>query len=122
MSSTTSPAVPSTALSRSVTVLVLLIGTGLTAWVLWPSPAVQIDIAAGGVATVDGRPLPETLFVAARGRQTVIRVVNADTARHALALFSAAPQSTMDYTISTPGTYGGACSTHPSGNLVYVVR
>jgi plastocyanin len=52
----------------------------------------------------------------------VVRVVNADTVPHALALFTAAPGSTMDYTISTPGTYGGTCSTHPSGNLVYVVR
>ncbi len=101
--------------------LIVLV-TGFAAWVLWPRPAVRIDIAAGGVATVDGRPLPETLFVAARGRQTVIQVVNADTARHALALFTAEPQTTMEYTISTPGTYGGACSTHPSGNLVYVVR
>lgn len=119
---TTSSPATSASLSRVITVLVLVIGTGLAAWGLWPRPAVQIDIAAGGVATVDGRPLPETLFVAARGRQTVIRVVNADTAQHALALFTASPQSTMDYTISTPGTYGGACSTHPSGNLVYVVR
>lgn len=109
-------------LTRGLTVLVILIGTSLAAWVLWPRPAVRIDIARGGVATVGGRPLPETLFVAARGRQTVIRVVNADTARHALALFTAAPGSTTEYTISTPGTYGGACSTHPSGNLVYVVR
>lgn len=100
----------------------IVIATGLAAWVLWPRPAVRIDIAPGGIATVDGRPLPETLFVAARGRQTVIRVVNGDTTRHALALFTAAPKSTMDYTISTPGTYGGACSTHASGSLVYVVR
>lgn len=107
---------------RVVIVAALVIVTGLVAWVLWPRPAVRIDIATGGVATVNGRPLPETLFVAARGRQTVIRVVNADTSRHALALFTAEPQTTMDYTISTPGTYGGACSTHPSGNLVYVVR
>ncbi|MFM8302654.1 MAG: hypothetical protein ACKN99_08955 [Gemmatimonadota bacterium] len=107
---------------RAVIAVLIVIVTGLAAWVLWPRPAVRIDIAAGGIATVDGQPLPETLFVAARGRQTVIRVVNADTTRHALALFTAEPQSTMDYTISTPGTYGGACSTHPSGNLVYVVR
>ena len=107
---------------RLVVASVIVIVTGLAAWVLWPRPAVRIDIATGGVATVDGRPLPETLFVAARGRQTVIRVVNADTTRHALALFTAEPKTTMDYTISTPGTYGGACSTHPSGNLVYVVR
>ena len=107
---------------RAVVAGLIVIVTGLAAWVLWPRPAVRIDIATGGAATVEGRPHPETLFVAARGRRTVIRVVNADTTRHALALFTAAPQTTMDYTISTPGTYGGACSTHPSGNLVYVVR
>ncbi|MFM2141441.1 MAG: hypothetical protein RLZZ25_1706 [Gemmatimonadota bacterium] len=107
---------------RLVVVSVIVLLTGLAAWALWPRPSVQIDIATGGVATVGGRPLPETLFVAARGRQTVVRVVNADTVPHALALFTAAPGSTMEYTISTPGTYGGTCSTHPSGNLVYVVR
>jgi hypothetical protein len=52
----------------------------------------------------------------------VIRVVNRDTLRHQLALFGADPGETRDYTIAYPGTYGGVCSTHPTGNLTYVVR
>lgn len=108
--------------SRSLTLGAIVAGTALVAWYTWPRPSVEIHIARGGAATVDGAPLPETLFVAARGRSTVVRVVNADTVRHALALFAADPGATTDYTIAVPGTYGGTCSTHPSGNLTYVVR
>lgn len=92
------------------------------AWVTWPRPSVLIEIAPGGVATVAGAPLPETLFVRARGRNTVVRVVNRDTVRHQLALFGADAGETRDFTIAYPGTYGGVCSTHPTGNLTYVVR
>jgi hypothetical protein len=28
----------------------------------------------------------------------------------------------VDFTIAYPGTYGGACSAHRTGNLTYVVR
>lgn len=108
--------------SRSAVVAVIVAATGFVAWFTWPRPSVEIHIARGGTATVDGKPLPETLFVAARGRSTVVRVVNADTVRHALALFAADPGATTDYTIALPGTYGGSCSAHASGNLTYVVR
>lgn len=69
-----------------------------------------------------GAPLPETLFVKARGRSTVVRVINGDSTRHQMALFGAAAGETRDFTIAYPGTYGGVCSTHPSGNLTYVVQ
>jgi hypothetical protein len=49
-------------------------------------------------------------------------VVNADTIRHQLALFGADAGATRDFSIQYPGIYGGTCSTHPSGNLTYVVR
>lgn len=108
--------------SRSLTLgLVVLVVAALTWWT-WPRPAVTIYIAPGGTATVDGAALPETLYVKARSRSTVIRVVNADSARHQLALFGANAGETKDFTISYPGTYGGVCSAHPSGNLVYVVQ
>ena len=53
-------------------------------------PSVTIRIARGGAATVDGAALPETLYVKSRGRSTKIRVINADTTRHQLALLNAA--------------------------------
>lgn len=108
--------------SRSVAIAGVVLATGLVTWWTWPRPSLRIDIAPGGAATVDGAPLPETLFVAARGRSTVVRVVNRDTVRHSLALFAADAASTVDFTITYPGTYGGTCSAHPSGNLTYVVR
>lgn len=108
--------------SRSASVAAVVALAAAVAWFTWPRPSVRIDIAPGGVATVDGAPLPETLFIAARGRNTVVRVVNEDSVRHSLALFAADPGATVDFTITYPGTYGGTCSTHPSGNLTYVVR
>ena len=108
--------------ARSAAVAALVATVAALAWYTWPHPSVVIRIAAGGVATVNGVALPETIFVKARGRSTLIRVVNADTVRHQLALFGAAAGETRDFTIQYPGTYGGTCSTHPSGNLTYVVR
>lgn len=107
---------------RSVLLLAIVAVTGGVAWWTWPRPAVTIAIAKGGVATVDGAALPETLFVAAQGRATTVRVVNADTVRHALGMFAADAGATTDFTITYPGTYGGACSAHASGSLTYVVR
>ncbi|MCC7003897.1 MAG: hypothetical protein IT357_17210 [Gemmatimonadaceae bacterium] len=92
------------------------------AWMFWPRPSVRIEIAPGGIATVDGDAMPETLFIAARGRSTVVRVVNRDTVRHQLALFGADAGATVDFTIAYPGTYGGSCSAHPAGSLTYVIR
>jgi hypothetical protein len=101
--------------------LVVLVAGALAYWT-WPRPSVVIEIAPGGVATVNGAALPETLFVKARGRSTVVRVVNGDSIRHQMALFGADAGETRDFTIAYPGTYGGVCSTHPSGNLTYVVQ
>lgn len=101
--------------------LVVITMAALTWWT-WPRPAVTIQIAPGGTATVNGAVLPETLFIKARGRSTVVRVVNRDSLRHQLALFGADAGETRDFTIPYPGTYGGVCSTHPSGNLTYVVQ
>jgi hypothetical protein len=98
------------------------LGVVAAAWIFWPSPSVRIDIAPGGVATVGGEAMPETLFIAARGRSTVVRVVNRDTVRHQLALFGADAGATVDFTIAYPGTYGGTCSAHPAGSLTYVIR
>lgn len=108
--------------SRSVIIAAIVVAVGAMVWVTWPRPSVTIEIAPGGVATVDGVALPETLFVAARGRATVVRVVNADTVRHQLALFGADAGETRNFTIAYPGTYGGACSAHPMGSLTYVVQ
>lgn len=109
-------------LTRLAAGSVVVAVAGGVAWLTWPRPSVTIEIAPGGRATVEGRALPETLVIAARGRSTVVRVVNRDTVHHQLALFGADANSTRDFTIAYPGTYGGACSAHPSGNLTYVVR
>jgi hypothetical protein len=103
-------------------VLAVATAAAVVAWLTWPRPSVVIEIAPGGVATVRGVPLPETLYVRARGRSTVVRVVNADTIAHQMAVFGAAAGETREYTIAYPGTYGGTCTAHPSGNLTYVVR
>ena len=107
---------------RSLAVGLVVITVAALTWWTWPRPAVTIQIAPGGTATVNGAVLPETLFIKARGRSTVVRVVNRDSLRHQLALFGADAGETRDFTIPYPGTYGGVCSTHPSGNLTYVVQ
>lgn len=112
----------SRSLNRSLTLGLVVLVVAALSWWTWPRPAVTIQIAPGGIATVNGAILPETLYIKARGRSTVVRVVNGDSTRHQLALFGAAAGETKDFTISYPGTYGGVCSTHPSGNLVYVVQ
>lgn len=108
--------------SRSLAVGLVVLLVGSLTWWTWPRPSVVIHIAPGGVATVGGASLPETLFVKARGRSTVVRVINGDSIRHQMALFGAAAGETRDFTIAYPGTYGGVCSTHPSGTLTYVVQ
>ncbi len=108
--------------SRSLAFAVVVLLAGALTSYVWPRPSAVIRIAPGGEATVAGAALPETLFVRKRGRSTVIRVINADTVRHQLALFGAAAGETRDFTIAYPGTYGGVCSAHPSGNLTYVVQ
>jgi hypothetical protein len=107
---------------RELTVGAVLLGTAVLTWVTWPRPAATIEIAVGGAATVGGAALPETLVLKAKTGGAVVRVVNRDTVRHALALFAADAGATVDYTIPRPGTYGGACSAHPTGALTYLVR
>ena len=109
-------------LSRGVSATIIVITMAALTWWSWPRPAVTISIAPGGTATVNGEVLPETLFIKSRGRNTVVRVVNSDSTRHQLALFGADAGETREFTIPYPGTYGGVCSTHPSGNLTYVVQ
>lgn len=102
---------------------VVMAGTvvGLAGACGWPQAT--IEIAPGGMATIDGRVLPETVLVPSRGRGTRVRVVNRDSVRHTLALFSAPAGETVEYTIEYPGTYGGDCSVHSkTGRLVWVVR
>lgn len=108
--------------ARSAVLAAIVLLFGAAVWFTWPRPSVVIKIEPGGSATVAGSALPETLFVKARSRSTVIRVVNSDSIYHQLAVFGAAAGETRDFTINYPGTYGGVCSAHPSGNLTYVVQ
>ncbi len=102
--------------------------TGLAAWWTWPHPDLVLDVARGGIGSVVDRfgrraPLPDTIFLQARGRETTVRIVNHDTARATLGIFPSAPGESRDFTIATPGVYGGFCSAHPKRQrLTYVVR
>lgn len=103
------------------------VGVALVVWMSWPRPSVVIVVEPGGVAWVErtgGRvALPETLHVAARGRNTTLRLINRDSVRHELALFGANPGEQREYTIAYPGTYSGVCTTHKkTKRLVYVVE
>ncbi|GJG86501.1 hypothetical protein tb265_16820 [Gemmatimonadetes bacterium T265] len=106
----------------------VLAATALAAWWTWPHPDLELEVARGGVgAVVDRlgrrRPLPDTLYLQVRGRETTVRVVNHDTARTTLGIFSADAGEARDFTIATPGVYGGYCSAHPNRRrLTYVVR
>lgn len=108
-------------------VLALAASTLLVAWILVPRPALHIEVAPGGVATVHGRfgaqrPLPETVFVAAR-RDARVRIANRDTVAHRLGIFGAGAGAVAEYVIPQPGTYAGVCSAHgSSGQLTFVVR
>lgn len=113
---------------RALTVAGVLAATALAAWWTWPRPDLELDVARGGVGAVVDRfgrraPLPDTLYVQARGRETTVRVVNHDTAATTLGIFTARPGEARDFTIATPGVYGGYCSAHPTRRrLTYVVR
>jgi len=113
---------------RAPTVAGVLAAAALAAWWTWPRPDLVLEVARGGVgAVVDRfgrvRPLPDTLYLRARGHETTVRVVNHDTARATLGIFSAAAGEARDFTIATPGVYGGYCSAHPTRKrLTYLVR
>lgn len=68
-------------------------------------------------------PLPETVFVAATGRNTRVRVDNRDTTYQTLGIFGAASGSVRNFSLPLPGAYGGFCSAHASsGSITYVVQ
>jgi hypothetical protein len=113
---------------RSLAIVAVIVAAAAVTWFLWPRPAAVIVVEPGGVAWVEGvaggrMALPETLHVAARGRNTTLRLVNRDSVRHELALFGANPGETREFTVTYPGTYSGVCTTHKkTGRLVYVVE
>jgi plastocyanin len=118
---------PTSRLRRAVQLAAVLMVTGLVVLATWPRPAVDIRIAASGIASMHGRfgrvsALPETIVVAAGGRPRV-RITNADSIEHRLGLFAAPASESVEYTLPQPGTYTGLCSAHPtSETLTFVVR
>lgn len=112
---------------RSVALAGLLIATAGAVWLTWPRPDTLIRVRRGGVAVVTdrfgrSRPLPDTVFVGGSGAKRKIRVVNEDTMQHRLAMFTIPAGEQTDYTVP-PGTFGGACSAHPSNKqLTFVIR
>ena len=105
---------------------VAAVSVGL-AWFSWPRPDTLIRVTRGGVALVTdayGRtaPLGDTVFVGGGGARRTIRVVNEDTVKHQLAMFNIPAGEQTEYTVP-PGTFGGACSAHPtSTHLTFVIR
>jgi hypothetical protein len=105
---------------------VAAVSAGL-AWFSWPRPDTLIRVTRGGVAMVTdayGRtaPLGDTVFVGGGGARRTIRVVNEDTVKHQLAMFNIPAGEQTEYNVP-PGTFGGACSAHPtSTHLTFVIR
>ena len=97
------------------------------AWFSWPRPDTLIRITRGGGAMVTnayGRtaPLGDTVFVGGGGARRTIRVVNDDSVAHQLAMFNIPVGEQTEYTVP-PGTFGGACTAHPtSKHLTFVIR
>lgn len=105
----------------------LLVAIAATVWWTWPRPDTLIRVRRGGVAVVTdafGRdtPLPDTVIVGGSGAKRKIRVVNEDTMQHKLAMFTVPAGEQTEYTVP-PGTFGGACSAHPTKKqLTFVIR
>lgn len=105
----------------------LIVLTATIAWLTWPRPDTLIRVRRGGIAEVTdalGRtnPLGDTVFVGGSGARRTIRVVNDDTVKHQLAMFTIPAGGRTDYTVP-PGTFGGACSAHPTKTqLTFVIR
>lgn len=101
--------------------------TAALAWFSWPRPDTLIRVALGGVAVVSdayGRtaPLGDTVYVRGGGARRTIRVVNEDTIKHQLAMFDIPAGEQTEYTVP-PGTFGGACSAHPtSKHLTFIIQ
>ncbi len=105
--------------------MVLLATSGATWWA-WPQPAIELRVARGGRGMVVDRwgrtsPLPDTVFIPARGRNTRVRVVNDDSTYQTLGIFSAAANSTRTFSVPLPGVYGGYCSAHAAGGTITFV-
>ncbi len=102
--------------------------TAVAAWWGWPRPALDLRVELGGRGVVVDRwgrttPLPETLFVAATGRTTKVRLDNRDTTYQTLGIFGAAANSERSFSVPLPGVYGGYCSAHAaSKTITYVVQ
>jgi hypothetical protein len=115
-------------LRRGATIAGLVALTGLASWWAWPRPALELRIEPGGRGMIVdhwGRttPLPDTVYVAATGRNTRVRIDNRDSTYQTLGIFGAAAHSVRSYSVPLPGSYGGFCSAHASsGQITYVVR
>jgi hypothetical protein len=115
-----------TATRVGLVMAVAAVSAGL-AWFSWPRPDTLIRVTRGGVAMVTdayGRtaPLGDTVFVRGGGARRTIRVINEDTVKHQLAMFNIPAGEQTEYTVP-PGTFGGACSAHPtSTHLTFVIR
>jgi hypothetical protein len=115
-------------LRRALTLVGLILATVGASWWAWPRPALLLRVELGGRGVVVDRwgrtsPLPETVFVAASGRDTRIRVENRDTSYQTLGIFGAAAKTTRSFSVPLPGAYGGFCSAHASsGQITYVVQ
>jgi hypothetical protein len=114
--------------SRALLVVGIAITTAAASWWAWPRPALLMRVDRGGRAFVVDRwgrrrPLPETLYVAATGRDTRVRIDNRDTTYQTLGIFGAAAGTVRSFSVPLPGTYGGFCSAHASsGQITYVVQ
>lgn len=114
-------------LRRVLALVAMGSATGAIVWLTWPRPDTLIRVQRGGVAVVTdafGRdtPLPDTVYVGGSGAKRTIRVVNEDTRPHRLAMFTVPAGGQTDYSVP-PGTFGGACSAHPSKRqLTFVIR
>lgn len=114
------------AAGRAVQLAGVALVTLAAAWLLWPRPALEIEVDAAGTGHVVGlfgqRALPETLTVDG-GRHAEVRLVNRSDRRQQLGIFGVGPRETRSYRVGAPGVFGGFCSAHPtSRRLVYVIR
>ena len=113
---------------RLLTPFAVLVLTAFGTWWAWPHPAVTLRVELGGRGLVVDRwgrttALPETVFIAATGRNTRVRIDNRDTTYQTLGIFGAAAGSVRNFSVPLPGAYGGFCSAHASsGQITYVVQ
>lgn len=118
----------SDALRRGATLAGVILLTVAASWWAWPRPALDLRVERGGRAVIVDRwgratPLPETVYVAASGRTTRVRVDNRDTTYQTLGIFGAAANSVRTFSVPLPGVYGGYCSAHASsGQITYLVQ